>query len=371
MNNVKEDLIDENWIFPYSSKNNKYISIVIECLRNSGIEVYDYDNLKKINKKKLKTLEVVNLNWYESTIQSKGTILTIFRMIIKTIELLYLKLSGIKIIYTMHNKIPHDNKGGSIFKIFIKGICKISDKIVILSKGTKDILLEYISLKEIENKVCYIPHPNYIGVYEEKKIDYTSILNIKKGELVLLFMGAVRPYKNVELLIEASKNFENKSIKFIIAGNPSDDEYKNKILDLIDSKSNIIPMLYFIEDDEITSLIEACDLMIFPYDMNSSLNSGSIILSFSYGKSVISPLISTLQDFDDNLFFSYTYETADEHKKQLIEQIEMAYEIYMENPGKLKKMGSKLKENVMIENSVEVIQNKYIELYNALKRVKG
>ena len=174
-----------------------------------------------------------------------------------------------------------------------------------MSNGTRDILLEYMNINEIEDKVYFIPHPNYIGAYKENNIDYKSLLNIKDNELVLLFTGMVKPYKNIELLIEVSKYFENIPIKFIIAGSPSDDEYKMKILNLINSKNNIVPLLYFIADDDMTSLIEICDLMIFPYDMKSSLNSGSIILAFSYGKSVISPLISTLQDFDDKLFFIY------------------------------------------------------------------
>ena len=80
----------------------------------------------------------------------------------------------------------------------------------------------------------------------------------------------VKPYKNIELLIEVSKYFENIPIKFIIAGSPSDDEYKMKILNLINSKNNIVPLLYFIADDDMTSLIEICDLMIFPYDMKRS-----------------------------------------------------------------------------------------------------
>ena len=84
---------------PYNSKDNKYIGIITECLRSGGIDVYDYDKLKK--HRNLENIEIVNLNWYESKIESRYIILKIIRMILRTIELLYLKANGIKIIYTM------------------------------------------------------------------------------------------------------------------------------------------------------------------------------------------------------------------------------------------------------------------------------
>lgn len=352
-------------VSPFHLRDNKYIEIIMDSIKSSGIEVCDYNTVRK-DKNKMKEIDIINLNWFENRINSKYVVLKVFRIIYRTVELIRFKMYGTKIVYTLHNKIPHDIKTPYLSKLFIKIVCKLSDKIVMISSGTKDILTDYLDQEEIENKAVLIPHPNYIGAFKEKNIDYRSILKIQENELVLLFTGQVKPYKNIELLIKVADCFKDKPIKFIIAGKPVNNNYKQQILKLLSNKKNIIPLLYFIDNDKISSLIKCSDVMVFPYDIKSSLNSGNIIQSFSFGRTVISPYISTLHDFNDDLFFSYTYSTVKEHEDKLKQEIENVYEIYKKNPKRLSEMGKKLRTSVLRNNSKNVIKEKYLNLFNEL-----
>ena len=96
--------------------------------------------------------------------------------------------------------------------------------------------------------------------------------------------------------------------------------------------------------------------------MKSSLNSGTIILSFSYGRTVLSPNIGTLNDIrEEKLFFSYDYDTYDEHYNRLKEEILFIYEKYSGRYDDLLEVGQQcydyIEENNSIEKTAEALMN--------------
>ncbi|MGX7835548.1 glycosyltransferase, partial [Campylobacter fetus subsp. venerealis] len=113
--------------------------------------------------------------------------------------------------------------------------------------------------------------------------------------LKLLFLGAIKPYKNIELLIDLAKKFP-LDIQLTVAGNPSSDSYRSELEALALDTQNIKLDLTFIPDEELPGYIHESDLLILPYSLASSLNSGTVILAFSYGRTVICPRIGTIDD---------------------------------------------------------------------------
>ena len=53
-------------------------------------------------------------------------------------------------------------------------------------------------------------HPSYEGAYSEKKMPIPELPNSVKRNMHILFMGSVRPYKNIELILEAAKKLQGK-----------------------------------------------------------------------------------------------------------------------------------------------------------------
>lgn len=354
---------------PYNEQainSNKYVQQIVNCLNEINI---DARNIKEVlfNYGLFKEVKIFNLNWYES-IESKNKFYTYIKFIFRVLLIYFLKINKKKIIWTVHNKEPHNTKYYKLSLKIMKLLCKKSDSIIIHCDKSKDVLSNLANNETVLKKIVYIPHPNYIGVYKSKNTteDYKILEKNSNDELLILFFGQVRPYKNVELLIEAVKESNYRNIKLIIAGKPCNNNYKDNLEKLINGDLRIKTIFRFIDDEEILMLINKSNILAFPYDLNSTLNSGSILLAFSNKKTVIASKVGTLEHFDSSLFFSYEYNTYEEHKKELQKQIEIVYKLFNENKEELNRMGDKLYNVVREKNSINNIAKDYKMLYRSL-----
>jgi glycosyltransferase involved in cell wall biosynthesis len=239
-------------------------------------------------------------------------------------------------------------------------IITYSSKIIIHSKQSKDYLINNFNIKDVA-KIYYVPHPNYIGVYGDPVFPCRQ-----NNKLHLLFLGAVKPYKNIELLIDVVRLFP-QTVELTIAGNAKRSKYKEKLEKYVNNDLNIRLNLEFIRDDKIADYIAHCDLTIFPYDISSSLNSGSVFLSFSYGKSVICPMIATISDlpvFD--YILAYDYKTREEHFIQLSEKLGEAIELWNTNPAIFEQWGQTMKEYVKTNNSKFLTVDSLLSVYESI-----
>ncbi|HAT4257869.1 glycosyltransferase [Clostridium perfringens] len=350
---------------PFKVKYNKYVENIKKSIELNGIEVLDIKyvlrNISVFNKTR-----IFNLNWFES-IGKKNSKFYLLDYLSRKWFIIFIKIFNKKIIWTVHNKKPHDIQEDKYVIKIMNLLAEKSDIILIHCDETKEILHNLdVDIKEIEKKIRYIPHPNYIGNYNESKISLRKNFNINKNELVFLFLGQIRPYKNIEKIIKIANENVDKNIKFIITGRVESEKYKNELLNMIKS-NNIIIEFKAIQDNEITQYIDLADILIFPYNIESVLNSGSIIMAFSYKKTVISPNIGTLKQFRcDNKYFTYEYKDDFEHEENLRNIINKVYKIHKNDNLALKNMGEYMYEVIKKENSIEEIGRRYKEIYNEL-----
>lgn len=344
-------------IFPLKNESNQYLKILEKGLVQENFEVYDLQNcLKSVSK--FLSIKAVNLNWYENLGNNP------LSMFIKRLLLLYvLKLFRKKIIFTCHNKVPHDSPSTNLVEKFIKILCKKSDAIVGLCTETKNSLLNYLPETELNKKFYVIPHVSYEGAYELKDIDFKRQLSISEDKFIVLFVGAIRPYKNIELILEAARRVNEKVI-FVIAGK-GNSNYTNTLKSNLNS--NVIFIDRFIGDEEMYGLITSSNILLMPYNVESSLNSGVAILAFTYDRTVICPKIGTLTDLPDNsLFWGYSYHTEEEHIDKIVENINSAFNLYVQSKSSFEEKGFKIGEYVRENYSCRKISKKYKELYYQL-----
>lgn len=335
---------------PFENKNNAYINITKNILAELGFTLMEF------NSKNLNDCDYIIFNWWENL--PNNCIKKIYYYIQKYHILKALKRKGTKIITVFHNKQPHDNKVTYLQKKIIDKLFFFADKIIILSKQS----VEFIENPEYKEKTFYIPHPNYI---EENKKKYIE-RNIS-NKLNLMFFGLVRPYKNIELILDIATSFKNEPINFKIVGHPFSSKYKEYIQQQCKNIDNVQCDLRFIGDNEISELFENCDVLILPYDQQSSLNSGTVILSFSNKKTVICPKISTLGDFDSSDFYSYSYLNEKEHKEELYKTVKMILNDYKKDKKIIEDKGYRLYKEVAKNNSKNAIKEKYVKLFEELE----
>lgn len=343
---------------PYESKTNKYVELSKKALESEGYKLSDFDNMSW---KDRQSLDVVFLNWYESIDNSNSTINFLIIAFKKVLKLLWLKKNKVTVVTTFHNKVPHDTSRfeGKIAWAMLYCTLKIANKIIILSQESCKYLQAYLKPNEIQDKIFYIPHPNYIGVYSDGIMSeqFRDETNMK-----LLFVGQVRKYKNIELILEVARRTKDLRIQYKIAGKCISDAYKEELKSLLLDNDNVCLDLRFVDDEEIEKMICQSDIMILPYDLKSSLNSGTVYLAFSNKRSVICPMIATIKEFDSDLLYTYEYDDEEEHLEKLLESVKSAYADWENSRESFVKKGCLLYDEVRENNSLEVIAHRYREL---------
>jgi len=340
------------YIYPANNNENQYVNIQEAAIKKSG------NNVTYSLKDFLKT-DYFLLNWFETLGGNKK-----LDYVKKCFKLLMIKLFNKRILWVLHNKKPHTkdskDKSTKLSINLMKKLLKQSYKIIILCDESKAVLKSLCKAPKLyENKIYKIPHPNYIGIYPE-----TSVKTTKTSDDILniLYVGQVNKYKNIDLLIDAVTSLNNEKIHLHIAGNCKDKEYKNYLTNTSKNK-DITFDFRFIPDNELVEIISNYDIVALPYSYESSLNSGTIFLAFSYKKTVIAPMIGTLKEFSDSSFFyGYDYKTEDEHKENLKTMIKQVYADFEKNRNVLSEKGQAAYNIVKAENSVEMISGLYKEL---------
>lgn len=324
-------------IFPApgtDNRNNLFISNMFDLLS----EQYDIVGIEQVsnNINEIKKVKAVILNWMENSLSDH----------VKRNLILY-KMMGVKICWIFHNRIPHDCSRKAEIKN-MEWLADFCNYIIVLSKTS----MEYLPHARRNSRKCvYVPHINYIDNYPACKRNIRKEHEIAEDEFVFSFIGALRPYKNIEVVIQAYKDLSLKSTKLLIAGSEGKKNYVSKLRMLCGEEKNIILDAGFISNSEMEAYLRASDVLTLPYDKVSSMNSGAMIMAFSYGRTVIIPKIAMAKDMEEEDFlFVYDYADEAENIRRMKEKMLEAYQMGKEG---IRGMGEKAYSYVREKNSRE------------------
>lgn len=324
--------------FPITGGSNPYIDILkqgVEDTEEISILEFKFSFLKYIFNKK--NIKIVYLNWYDN-VQNKNLLRTIYSILKRLSLLKVIKIKKIKVFIVIHNRLPHNAKNINLLKWYIKKLFIMADKLVILSTGTKNVVKDLFGEQFyllVEDKFVHIPCTHYIGIYEKNNKQFRKIWGASKENFIYLFWGSIKPYKNIELLINIAHEITSKysDTMFVIAGECSN-AYAMELKRIVQDNTRIKLYLQKIEDDELADVIDASDIVVIPLDLKSSINSGTCFVTFSLHKNIICPRIEGLKDFSDEVFFDYEYDTYEQHHEALLKSAESAYIEWKRTPEK-------------------------------------
>ena len=337
---------------PSYSESNQYANLLVNGLKAHGVEAY---SLKEVlyDFKKFRSVEIFHLNWFENVNGS-------FDFIKKLLKLSYPIAAGKKIVWTMHNKMPHSKNVPKLQRFLLRLLKRRAAAIVIHSNLSKELLFK--ESPRFAEKAIYLPHPHYFGAYGTGRIGF----DLSDQPLQLLFFGVIKPYKNIEILIDVVQEFDAKEIELTIAGKCYDQEYENALKQKI-HQPNIRINFQFLDDEQLIDTIERHELLVLPYDLRSSLNSGTVILAFSYGRSVICPQIGTILDVEaQEQVLAYSYNTKEEHKRALKASIERAIILKRNTPHIFEKWGQAMHNEMKTLNDPKKVSGTLFNLYKRL-----
>lgn len=312
-----------------------------------------------------KDIVCIYLNWYENTIGKDVFLIQKLQYSIKYAILCFAHIRRIKIIYVIHNKTPHNLLVTSelyqnIVKKFMEKSLNLVDIIIELCEHTTVYLENGFRIRNLRNKIRFIPHGKYTK-YDCGIEKYLSKYGIKRDELLFCFIGQMDKYKNIDLIIEAFYESCVKA-KLLLVGKCLND-YKDYLESIIKDNS-IIRDYTFVSDEDMSGIMQAAHAIILPYE-NTSINSGIMINAFSNGTTVIGTNIEMLQDYPQNLVYSYSYGNRKEHIQALSNAIRLAEDDFQK--GAIKEKGNRLESIMNEKNTWEDIKLKLLSIIDNLE----
>ena len=360
-------------LYPFSSQDNPYLRLTQMAIEDGGYCVAPCKTPGKYSASSSPSFLV--LNWFD---EIKGNPLSaIARFVKRYTEAVLSQRRGTKVIFVIHNRVPHD--GASNVSTFLSRrlrlvLCQRASAIVGLCTATKDVIKDAfpeLSPGEVDRKFHYVPHPTYAPIYDFSFQGIGDVTRPEKGTVdssfTFLFVGLIRPYKNVELILRVARYFEEHDYQatFVIAGKALRQSYLDELR--CAAPGNVRIREGFVPDDEMCSLIKGSDALILPYNIESSLNSGTCMLAFTFGRTVICPDIGTLEGIPDDLVYKYTYVDAEGHERHLLAESLRAYRDKLANPIRFAENGDAIREIVLQRHSISEVGRAWSAVFEAVE----
>jgi starch synthase len=270
-----------------------------------------------------------------------------------------LKIKKRKIFWTIHDiHLRPSSKGlrGKLETAYVKIITQpqfllsSSNKIFVHGKNLKnDVILKGIA----SDKITIIPHFDYM--YLKK---YTNNEKSKSKNEYILFFGNIKPYKGLDVLINALKIVEKivgkEKLNVLIAGKGSIENY-GYLFDK-DNSQYIHILNENIPTNEIPNLFLNSKMVVLPYIDASQ--SGVIPLAYTFAKSVIVSNVGSLSEYVEHGKTGYVFNKGDikELAKYIIE--------YIQNDDLSNYMGNNAYNKLLSEMSLEYVCNIVNKTYN-------
>lgn len=213
---------------------------------------------------------------------------------LKTVD--SLKGSGARLVWTVHNVMPHECRFPDEEAAFRQQLADRADLIHVMCDQTAELVSAYYTLAA--EKIVVVPHPSYIDVYPNV-VDQDRAraeLGLKPEHTVFCFFGGIRPYKRVDALLDAfgSVAGAKPESRLIVVGPPGVFPELEELIDRAEADPRIIANFNRIPDADLQLYLNAADVVVLPH--REVLNSGSVMLAFSFGRPVIAPVAGCVGD---------------------------------------------------------------------------
>lgn len=203
------------------------------------------------------------------------------------------RASGTRVVFLCHNVLPHEAKPWD--KWLARAAYSIPHAFVVHARSEKNRLENIVGTR---GDIRVHPHPVYDLFTPDTMPDKATARAqlAPQARRVVLFFGLIRPYKGVDVLLEALARIpESEGIEAIVAGECYDDisRYQTLVQDL-KLQDRVHLHLRYIPNDEVSVFMAAADVVVLPY--RNASQSGIVQIAYACGKPVITSRVGGLPD---------------------------------------------------------------------------
>lgn len=310
MKNIELNMLKKIFFFPNYSGGNPYQSLLYTPAVTAGYTVIPgsiKDALLELENKNNEYKNFIfHLHWLNAFFANCTSAEEAWEIVRDfMLDVTLLKSSGGKLIWTIHNHIPHENTYPEQDLRLRYFLCSQADRIHLHCKSHINEL-HYLPLNL--EKISIHRHGNYINAYGKFSIT-EKIRNKAANEIGAVFIGMIRGYKGIDTLLKTTSDLAKKGVYVTIAGKPDSVELEEKIKNHC-NQYNIKHILRRLSGSEIHQLCSDNEIGILSYD--NILTSGTLKLYLSYGMIIYSPRLKTITTEDRYNSFIYYNKNTDQ-----------------------------------------------------------
>jgi glycosyltransferase involved in cell wall biosynthesis len=190
-----------------------------------------------------------------------------------------------QLLFICHNVLPHEK--GKLDKLALRLALAAGDGYVVHAQPDAARLLTQFP----QANVAVSPLPTYAALGGRAA---KSPVVVPKGVPILLFFGLVRPYKGLDVLLEALARVQ-RPLHLIIAGEFWTDEvaYREQI-EALGLATAVTILNKYVPDEEVAALMQTAAVVVLPY--RSATQSAVVQVAFGHGKPVITTNVGGLAE---------------------------------------------------------------------------
>ena len=203
-------------------------------------------------------------------------------------------------VLTVHNVLPHDEWERQAWGLpaALRRLYRRADHLIVLARHSKQQLVGNLDLPA--ERIAVIPHGCYQFVRPADCFPSQAKehLGLSPRDPVILCFGALRPYKGIEILIDAFAQLHERrpEARLLLVGLPMGETgaYYHRLLEARQLTSASILIARYIPLEEVPLYFAAADVAAFPYLASSQ--SAALLLASAYAKPVVATRVGAFPE---------------------------------------------------------------------------
>jgi glycosyltransferase involved in cell wall biosynthesis len=282
----------------FRAAQNPYTVLLYRSLQARGIDVTEYSVGQALRGR----YDILHLHWPNFEWPKQRTSwhrrLKLLRHALNVpMVLLVARLRKRTIVWSVHNAMAHDARFPQLAQWYDRMLSQlVHGHLSFSAHALRTVLSRFPHLKE--RPYAVVRHGHYRSAYPPRaeRAAARQRLSIPADAKVLLFIGSIRPYKQVEALIRCMQTMHDPDVFLLLAGPPSSEAVAQRISSQM-RQVHGLAQLRHIEEEELPVLFGAADLFVYP--ATPMLSSGSLLLSLSYAVPVLAADSDAARDARD------------------------------------------------------------------------
>lgn len=254
---------------------------------------------------RMRGFRLIHIHWPQFALRHGGRTLYRFSLVNARASLWWLRVLGIRIVWTVHNVLPHERETADDVMVS-RMLARNAARTIVHSERTRK---ELSALGADTERVSVIPHGPYTGTYQEvSRTEGRRALQLPDTARIAMFFGQIRPYKGVEDLIDAWEQttlghaWRTRMPFLLLAGKCDDLILRQRLQRYADTVSGRFDQGY-VAEKKVSLYFAAATIVVFPF--RSVTTSGSALLALSLGRPIVAPRLGALRDLPDEVGFFY------------------------------------------------------------------